>query len=79
MSDMRIERPSLGLALQPFVLTLGVLAVQLFYYKDFTPHVPLAIGLAITAAIGWLQGHRWQKMDKVCWASSASGCSRLRS
>lgn len=64
MSDRRIERPSLGLALVPIVLTLGVLAVQLFYYKDFTPHVPLAIGLAITAAIGWLQGHRWQQMEE---------------
>lgn len=64
MSDRRIERPSLGLALLPIVLTLGVLAVQLFYYKDFTPHVPLAIGLAITAAIGWLQGHRWQQMEE---------------
>ncbi|NMF89374.1 Na+/H+ antiporter NhaC [Aromatoleum petrolei] len=64
MSDLRTERPSLGLALLPIVLTLGVLGVQLFYYKDFTPHVPLAIGLAITAAIGWLQGHRWQQMEQ---------------
>lgn len=64
MSHRHIERPSLGLALLPIVLTLGVLAVQLFYYKDFTPHVPLAIGLAITAGIGWLQGHRWPQMEQ---------------
>jgi len=57
-------RPSLPLALVPIVLTLGVLGIQLFYYGDFTPHVPLAIGLAITAMIGWCQGYRWKDIEE---------------
>ncbi|WP_439861243.1 Na+/H+ antiporter NhaC [Pseudomonas sp. MBLB4136] len=57
------NRPSLVLALVPIVLTLGVLGIQLFYYGDFTPHVPLAIGLAITALIGWFQGYRWKDIE----------------
>ncbi|MFP5410447.1 MAG: Na+/H+ antiporter NhaC [Gammaproteobacteria bacterium] len=63
MSSKTIKRPTLGMALLPIVLTLGVLGIQLFYFKDFTPHIPLAFGLAITAAIGWLQGHRWHDME----------------
>ena len=63
MTAKTIKRPTLGLALLPIVLTLGVLGIQLFYFKDFTPHVPLAFGLAITAALGWMQGHRWHDME----------------
>ena len=51
--------PSLGLALLPVVLTLGLLALQLFYYGDFTPHIPLVIGLAITSLLGVLRGQKW--------------------
>lgn len=29
-------RPSIGLALLPIVLTLGILGVQIFYFGDFT-------------------------------------------
>jgi NhaC family Na+:H+ antiporter len=32
------DLPSLPLALLPVLLTLGLLALQLFYYGDFTPH-----------------------------------------
>lgn len=58
------NRPSLTLALIPIILTLGVLGIQLFYYGDLTPHVPLAIGLAITAIIGWFQGYRWKDIEQ---------------
>jgi len=51
--------PSLPLALLPVVLTLGLLALQLFYYGDFTPHIPLIIGLAITALLGVMRGQKW--------------------
>jgi len=51
--------PSLPLALLPVLLTLGLLALQLFYYGDFTPHIPLALGLAITAVLGVLRGQKW--------------------
>lgn len=63
MNKIPNSRPSLPLALLPIVLTLAVLSIQLFYYDDFTPHVPLAIGLAITAAIGWFQGYRWKDIE----------------
>ena len=51
--------PSLSLALLPVVLTLGLLALQLFYYGDFTPHIPLICGLAITSLLGVLRGMDW--------------------
>lgn len=51
--------PSLSLALLPVVLTLGLLALQLFYYGDFTPHIPLILGLAITSLLGVLRGMGW--------------------
>ena len=51
--------PSLPLALLPVVLTLGLLALQLFYYGDFTPHIPLICGLAITSLLGVLRGMTW--------------------
>ncbi|GED22058.1 hypothetical protein [Halomonas halmophila] len=35
-----IRAPSFGLALIPILGTLAVLAVQLFYFGDFTPHIP---------------------------------------
>lgn len=51
--------PSLPLALLPIILTLGLLALQLFYHGDFTPHIPLICGLAITSLLGVLRGMDW--------------------
>lgn len=51
--------PSLPLALLPVVLTLGLLGIQLFYYGDFTPHIPLLLGLAITSLLGVMRGQKW--------------------
>ena len=63
MNPNTIKRPTLGLAVLPIVLTLCVLGIQLFYFKDFTPHIPLAFGLAITGVLGRMQGHRWLDME----------------
>ncbi|MDN3554378.1 Na+/H+ antiporter NhaC [Halomonas maura] len=52
------------MALTPVVLTLLVLGVQLFYFGDFTPHIPLAIGLAITALVGVKLGFRWRQIEE---------------
>ncbi|MDH3923019.1 MAG: Na+/H+ antiporter NhaC [Xanthomonadales bacterium] len=57
------KRPNLFMALLPIVLTLALLGIQLFYYEDFTPHIPLAIGLAITSALAWLRGYRWAQIE----------------
>ena len=56
--------PSLGLALVPVVLTLVVLGLQLFYFDDFTPHIPLSIGLAITGLVGLYLGHKWPSIEE---------------
>ncbi len=55
--------PPLGLAIVPIILTIGLLAIQIFYYDDFTPHIALAIGFAITALVGWYQGLRWHDIE----------------
>lgn len=59
----KVAIPSLGVALIPIVLTIGLLGIQLFYYDDFTPHIALAIGFAITALVGWSQGHKWKDIE----------------
>ena len=62
--DRRARRqPTLAIALVPVVLTLAILALQLFYYGDFTPHIPLACGIAITALVGLALGATWQDVE----------------
>lgn len=56
--------PSLPLAITPIVLTLLLLGLQIFYFGDFTPHVPLALGLAITSLVGIKQGLKWNDIEK---------------
>ncbi|MGO2510533.1 Na+/H+ antiporter NhaC [Marinomonas polaris] len=58
------QKPSLALALVPVILTLALLGVQIFYFGDFTPHIPLAIGLAITALVGIKQGLKWKQIEE---------------
>ncbi|WP_417782704.1 Na+/H+ antiporter NhaC [Terasakiella pusilla] len=59
-----LPRPSLGLAVLPVILTLIVLGIQLFYFGDFTPHIPLAIGLAITGLVGIKLGFKWKDVEE---------------
>ncbi|MDP5290930.1 Na+/H+ antiporter NhaC [Oceanimonas sp. CHS3-5] len=63
MTTKAPQKPGFWLACLPIALTFVVLGVQLFYFGNFTPHVPLAIGVAITALIGWLRGYRWNDME----------------
>jgi NhaC family Na+:H+ antiporter len=64
MAATKPPLPSLSLALTPVILTLLVLGLQLFYFGDFTPHIPLAIGLAITGMVGLKLGYDWQDIEK---------------
>ncbi len=64
MTQTKRPHPSLLLALTPIVLTLIILGIQLFYFKDFTPHIPIAIGLALTALVGLKQGMKWAEIEK---------------
>lgn len=58
------QRPSLLVACLPIIATLAVLALQLFVFGEFSPHVPLVCGIAITAVIGWRLGYRWSAMEE---------------
>jgi NhaC family Na+:H+ antiporter len=58
-----IEMPNLWVALIPIVLTIGLLGLQIFYYDDFTPHIALAVGFAVTGLVGWVQGWRWKDIE----------------
>ncbi|WP_072576612.1 Na+/H+ antiporter NhaC [Suttonella ornithocola] len=58
------QLPPLWLAMTPIVLTLAVLAIQLFYFDNFAPHVPLACGIAFTGLMGLYIGIPWHKTRK---------------
>ncbi|WP_368186225.1 Na+/H+ antiporter NhaC [Aestuariibius sp. HNIBRBA575] len=58
-----IEKPSFMMALLPLLLAVILVAMQVFYYGDVSPHVPLALGVVITAAFGWYRGYRWKEMQ----------------
>ena len=58
------RRPSLGVAALPILATLGVLALQLFVFGEFSPHVPLVCGIAMTAIIGRYLGNGWSRMEE---------------
>ncbi|MBB1485105.1 Na+/H+ antiporter NhaC [Oceanospirillum sediminis] len=59
-----ITMPSVSIALIPIISTIILLGIQIFYYDDFTPHIALAIGFAITAIVGWSQGYRWKDIEQ---------------
>lgn len=56
--------PSLTLALTPILLTLFVLGIQLFYFGDFTPHIPLCFGVAFTTFVALKQGLSWHDVEE---------------
>ena len=56
-------KPSFFMAVLPIALTMALLMIQLFVFDDFTPHVPLALGIMITGVIGWKLGYRWSHME----------------
>lgn len=58
-----IEKPDFLVALAPLLLTIALVALQVFYYGDVSPHVPLALGIVITAVFGWRRGYRWKEMQ----------------
>ena len=58
MTNNKNVKPSFIMAIMTIILTLALLAIQLFYFGDFTPHIPLAIGIAITSTFAWFRGYR---------------------
>ena len=63
MSSNKPDKPGVGVALTPILLTLAILGTQLFYFGDFTPHIPLAFGIAITALVGVALGRTWRDLE----------------
>jgi NhaC family Na+:H+ antiporter len=64
MKRTKNPNPGLLLALTPVVLTLLILGTQIFYFGVFEPHIPLAIGLAITSVVGIKLGMRWKEIER---------------
>ena len=62
MTDEQRATPSLLLALTPVVLTLLILGTQIFYFGVFEPHIPLAIGIALTSFVGTYLGLTWEEV-----------------
>ena len=48
----------------PLLLTVALLMVQFFVFKDYTPHVPLVIGICITGMFMALKGRKWAGMEQ---------------
>ncbi len=57
-----VRPPTLVEALAPIVLTMGILMYQIFVLAG-PPHIPLALGTAITAAFGLSRGQHWTSMQ----------------
>ena len=51
------------LDIAPLILTAMILMVQFFVFKDFTPHIPLACGILITALFMAARGRSWEGME----------------
>ncbi len=63
MTDQE-KQPSFPLAMTPVILTLLVIGLHIFYYGVFEPHIPLAIGLAITSIVGIYLGLKWSDIEE---------------
>ena len=59
----KTSKPSLAMAIAPIAITLCILAIQLFVFNDFTPHIPLILGISVTAFLAWFRGYRWHDIE----------------
>ena len=62
MTNEKTPTPHLYLALTPVILTLLILGMQIFYFGVFEPHIPLAIGIALTGFVGTYLGLTWEEV-----------------
>ncbi len=47
----------------PLILTALILGVQFFIFKDFTPHIPLVIGICLTGIFSFMKGRKWADLE----------------
>ena len=59
-----LERYPFWFDIAPLVITTAIMAVQFFIFKDFTPHIPLIIGICITGLFMGLKGQHWDTFFK---------------
>jgi NhaC family Na+:H+ antiporter len=65
-----IRQLSWKMALIPIVSTLAILMVQILVYGG-APHIPLILGIGITAVFGILHGHKWSEIQNGMISSVA--------
>lgn len=58
-----VPAPALIVAILPLAITLALVATQLFVFDDVSPHIPLALGIVVTAAFGLMRGYSWAHMQ----------------
>jgi NhaC family Na+:H+ antiporter len=58
-----VRQPSVGAALMPIGATLALLTYHIFVNQG-APHVPLILGIFITAVFGLVHGHEWADMQR---------------
>ena len=58
-----LPKPTLGFAILPIAITVILMIVQLIVFDDFTPHIPLAFGIAFTGILAWSWGYTWKQME----------------
>lgn len=71
ISEGYIDKPSLLMAITPIFLTLVLLCIQLFIFKG-DPHIPLFLGIVITALFAKARGYKWTFMEKAMTSTIAS-------
>ena len=60
--QQEIEIPFL-MALVPLVVMIAIMAVTIIVFEG-SPHVPLLIGAAAAAFIGWRYGYKWDVIEE---------------
>lgn len=58
-----MPKPALFFAILPIAATIVLMIVQLIVFDDFTPHIPLALGIAITGILARSWGYTWKQME----------------
>lgn len=64
-NEAPVRAPSFLLAVAPLLITTVLLMVQFFVFQDFTPHVPLALGIVICGLFAMARGIRWSVIEEA--------------
>jgi len=59
-----LPKPTLFFAILPIAVTMILMVIQLIVFDDFTPHIPLALGIAFTGVMAFSWGYTWKQMEE---------------